>query len=364
MPLQKKQRKRSSDRVTLGDIARYCNISKATVSRVLNDKLNEFPVSEEMIVRVKTAAQQLGYRPNRLAKAVRCQRTNLIGLSFIHIDRKNLTSDQIAYENQVMGQFTNTILSHPDFQDYDLVFHDRVEDATQPLRDSDFKPDLLDGMIYLTPSDRHTEFLDVASAEFPIVLLGYTPKAEAKIPCVDINNRAAARHAVEHLIETGRKKIMMLLPEKLQHICCMQERLAGYKQALAAHHLPVSDEFIRTVRCLPESVDAFFSDLRCIEEIDAVFCPMDELAAYCLKALQSKGKNIPEDIAVIGFDNSTIALHTSPPLSSVNRPVEKQAHAAIDLLLKILKKEIPYEPGFHEIPTDIVVRESSVKKTD
>jgi LacI family transcriptional regulator len=359
MPLQKKQRKRSSDRVTLGDIARYCNVSKATVSRVLNDKLNEFPVSEEMILRVQTAAQQLGYRPNRLAKAVRCQRTNLIGLSFIHIDYASLTPDQIADENQVMGQFTNIILSHPGFEEFDLVIHDRREDSAAPLRECDFKTDLLDGMIYLTPSEDHAEFLDIASPEFPIVLLGHTPAAEKKVPCIDINNHAAARRAIEHLIETGRKNIMMLIPEKLQHIQCVQDRCAGYQEALRLHNLPVTAEYIRTVRCIPEAVDRFMRELRCLQEIDAVFCPSDDLAALCLRSLQALDKKIPEEIALIGFNNSPITEHTTPPLSSVHWPIEAQANAAIDLLLKILKKEVPYEPGFHEIETDLVIREST-----
>ncbi|RKX39434.1 MAG: hypothetical protein DRP64_14260, partial [Verrucomicrobia bacterium] len=73
---KKKQRRRTNDRVTLADIARHCDVSKATVSRVLNDRLNEFPVSEEMIQRVKNAAEQLDYRPNRLARAIRSQRTH------------------------------------------------------------------------------------------------------------------------------------------------------------------------------------------------------------------------------------------------------------------------------------------------
>jgi DNA-binding LacI/PurR family transcriptional regulator len=361
MPPAKKQRRRSSDRATLDDIARYCNVSKATVSRVLNEKLNEFPVSDEMIARVKNAAQQLGYRPNRLAKAVRSMRTNLIGLSFIHIDYRDLPPDQIAYENQVMGQFTNVILSHPEFKDYDLVIHDRIEDPAAPLRETDFKPDLLDGMIYLTPSENHTEFLEVASPAFPIVLLGHTPEAEKKVPCIDINNRKAAKMAVEHLITTGRKKILMLIPEKLQHLECIKERAAGYRDALQAHGLATPSEFVRTVRCLPDSVDIFLKELRCLNEMDAIFCPMDELAALCIRTLQENGKRIPEEIAVIGFDNSAIAEHTVPPLTSVRRPVEEQAYAAIDLLLKILKKEIPYEPGFIEIPTQIIIRESTVK---
>ena len=359
MAVKGKKRKRTSNRVTLEDIARYCDVSKATVSRVLNDRLHEFPVSEEMIKRVKDAAEQLGYRPNRLARAIRNQRTNLIGLSFIHIDYQNLTEDQIAYENQVMGQYSNCILSHPGFSDYDLVIHDRIESPDRSLQESDFKSDLLEGMIYLTPSKDHSEFLDIASKEFPIVLLGQMESAEKKVPCIDINNRKMAHKAVNHLIETGRKNILLLIPEKLQHINCIQDRIKGYHDALAEGDISGSDEFIRTVRSLKENVDAFFNELRCLDEVDAIFCPTDELAALCIPALKARGKQIPEDIAIMGFDDLPIAKHTTPPLSTVRRPAAKQSSAAIDLLLKILKKEIPYEPGFHEIETELVIREST-----
>lgn len=358
----KRARKRTCDRTTLDDISRYCNVSKATISRVLNDKLKEFPVSEEMILKVKSAAQQLGYRPNRLAKAVRSQRTNLIGLSFIHVDYASLRPDLIAYENQIMGEFTNAILSHPGFEQYDLVIHDRHENSAAPLRESDFKTDLLDGMIYLTPSATHTEFLQIASKDFPIVLLGHTPESELKMPCIDIDNRKAGKKAVEHLIATGRKRILMLIPEKLQHLCCIQERLLGYKDALAGHRQEILPELVRTVRSLPENVAALFAELRNLDEIDAIFCPLDELAIFCIDPLQKLGKRIPEDVALIGFDDSSVAAHTSPPLSTVHRPIEKQAHAAIDLLLKILKKEIPYEPGFLEIETELIIRESTDQK--
>ena len=123
--------------------------------------------------------------------------------------------------------------------------------------------------------------------------------------------------------------------------------------------IKASDEFIRTVRGLKDNVADFFSDLRGLNEIDAIFCPTDELAALCIAPLKALGKKIPEDIALMGFDDVPLAKHTNPPLSTVRRPVDKQAHAAIDLLLKILNKETAYEPGFHEIETELVIRESS-----
>ncbi len=82
-------------------------------------------------------------------------------------------------------------------------------------------------------------------------------------------------------------------------------------------------------------------------------------AAACIAPLKAMGYRIPEDIALMGFGNDAVCQHTTPPLSSVHLPADKQVYTAIDLLLKILNKETPYEPGFHEIETELVIREST-----
>lgn len=356
----KRKTRRTSDRVTLKEIARHCNVSTATVSRVLNNRLNEFPVSDEMIQRVKDAAQQLDYHPNRLARAIRNQQTHLIGLSDIHITNILRTPDRRFHENQVMGEFVNLIIDHPKFEDYDLVIHGRKELTGQPLRPSDFKPDLLDGLIYLNPTLDHQEFLEVASKNFPIVLVGHIPGAEEKIACVDINNRKMGKKAVEHLIGLGRRNILMLTSEKLNHLCCIQDRAQGYRDALAENGMEISESLVHSVLCQPDQVALFFENLPCMGKVDAIFCADDDLAVLCFEPLKAMGYRIPEDIAIMGFENSRISQHTDPPLSTVYRPADRQIHAAIDLLLKILKKEIPNEPGFHEIEAELVIRESTL----
>jgi len=355
-----KKRKRTSNRVTLGDIARHCGASRASVGQVLNRRDTDFPISEAMIRRVETAANELGYRPNRLARALSREQTHLIALSHVHVDFQNLTPDQLAYENQVIGQFTKAIFSHPEFKDYDLIIHDRRESVGHPLKVSDFKSDLYDGIIYLTPSEGHHEFLNVASKDFPIVLLGQTAGAEEKMPCIDMNNRKMGKQAVEHLIGLGRRNILMLIPEKLQHLSCIQDRQQGYRDALTENGIPLRDGFIHSVRSLKDNVNTFFEGLPCLEEVDAIFCAIDDLAVLCIEPLKAMGYRIPEDIALMGFSDAPFSQHASPALSTVRCPIKAQAHAAIDLLLKILNKETPYEPGFHEIETKLVIRESTV----
>lgn len=355
----KKNKRRTNKRVTLEDIARLGNVSRASVGQVLNRHATDFPLSAAMIERVEAAAEELGYRPNRLARSLSRAQTHLIALSHIHIDYQNLTPDQITYENQAIGQFAKSIFRHAEFEDYDLVIHERRESKDALLKASDFKTDLFDGMIYLTPSDVHTEFLDVASPDFPIILLGELAGAEKKIPCIDMNNRKMAKQAVQYLIDQDCRNILMLIPEKLQDINCIKDRCLGYQDALRENAIGVNEEFICTVRCLKEDINTFFEKLPFLDEIDAVFCAIDDLAVLCIDSVKALGYHIPEDVSLMGFSDAPFSQYTNPPLSTVRVPVEAQAHAAIDLLLKALKDKAAYEPGFHEIDAELVIREST-----
>ncbi len=344
-------------RVTLADIAERCGVSRATVSRVLGDKLNEFPVTQTMVDRVRTAAADLGYRPNRLARAVRSQRTNLIGLSLI---TRKYPHWQFATDSDVMGRLTNAVLSHPRFEEYDLVIHARDESVGRPFRAMDFKTDLLDGMLYLMPSDDHLEFLEMASADFPIVLLGSGPPAEQRMPCVDMDNRAASRQAVEHLISTGRHRIMVLYPEEMAHLFCMKERLLGYREALMQAGLGEGAWIESAVPSARGALDHLLP--RCGGEagVDALFCLRDELAIQAMKSLQAHGLSVPGDVAVMGFDDSPMSVHVTPGLSSISQPIEEIAATATDLLIRILDGEEQYRPGFHPVAADLIVRGSTV----
>lgn len=345
-------------RVTLADVAASCGVSRATASRVLGDKLNEFPVTQAMVDRVRAAAENLGYRPNRLARAVRSQRTNLIGLSLI---TRKYRHWQFAADSNAMGRLTNAVLSHPKFPDYDLVIHARDEMLDRPFRESDFKTDLLDGMLYLMPSDDHMEFLEMASADFPIVLLGSAPPAEKRIPCVDIDNRAAARRAVEHLIAMGCRRIMALYPEDMGHLLCMKERLTGYRDALKQAKISGDSRLQSSVGSDPGSLAGVLERCGNFAGVDALFCLRDELAINALDWLQAHGFSVPGKVAVMGFDDSPMAAQLSPGISSVSQPIEKIALTATDLLIRILDGEVAYSPGFHRIDTDLIVRGSTLR---
>jgi LacI family transcriptional regulator len=344
-------------RPTLNDIASRCNVNKGTVSRVLNGKFKNFSVSQTKLKEIKEAAKALGYKPNRMARVIRCNRTYLIGISFLRFQTPDKPND--LYESQELISFIRAMETHPLFEKYDCVLHFRHEIEGHPLTDLDFKSDLLEGLIYLVPSSKHNEFMELASPEFPIVLLGNIEGADKKMPCIDIDNRKAAKNAVKHLLEKGRKNIVMLVPENIRYVQCIKDRIQGYKDALKAAKIPASQQQIHCVPFDAESVHQFLSHMENFDSVDAIFCPSDELAASCIVALKNLNVRIPEDIALIGFDDSILSRMTSPTLSTVQRPFQEQAYKAIDTLLNILEKKIAYTPGFVEIETQLVKREST-----
>jgi len=352
------------DRTTLLDIATYCNLSKSTVSRVLNGNAGNFRIATETVEKVLHTAKKLNYRPNRLARAINNRRTHLIGISFPKHPADDVAKERkLANDHRIMGVALSAITQHPLFEEkkYDLVFHGRDELSDQSLSENDMKEDLLDGMIYFTPSSKHLEFLKTTNENIPLVILGDMQALHSSVICVDINNRKMAQKATEHLLSIGRKNIMVLVPELILSTYCIQDRLNGYRDALHAAGLKENPDLIRLVRNDEKIVSDFIHNSASLEQVDAIFCLSDDIAKLCLDPLQERGFNIPEDIAVMGFSGFDLFSEKANKLSTVRIPIHAMAYSATEHLLAVLENKTPYKPGFYEVPAELLIRESTVK---
>jgi DNA-binding LacI/PurR family transcriptional regulator len=163
-----------SHRTTLQDIADHCELSRSTVARVLNGNAGKFRIAAATTEKVQLAAQKLNYRPNRLARAVNDRRTHLVGISVPMYASDDITQEKKnANNHRITGIIFSAISQHPMFKKYDLVLHNRDEHADQPLEENEIQRDLLDGIIYSTPSLKHQFFLKTITKDFPLVLLGF-----------------------------------------------------------------------------------------------------------------------------------------------------------------------------------------------
>jgi len=189
---------------------------------------------------------------------------------------------------------------------------------------------------------------------------GNTGQADAlDIPCVTVENKAASYRLVEHLIVThGRRTIGFLRGPHSQEDSYWRE--LGYRQALDAHGLPFDPalvapgEFNRVVA--HASVDAWLADPTAGNRLDAIFAGDDESAVGVLAALHSAGKRVPEDVAVVGFDDQTLAAYLAPPLTTVRAPTEEVGRQAARQLINLIRTG--QADRLTLLPTDLVLRRS------
>lgn len=352
----------TDNRTTLQDIADHCGLSRSTVARVLNGNSGNFRIAAKTIKNVERTAKVLNYRPNRLARAVANRRTHLIGISvpdyWMEETEKEL---DMANGHRVMGLIISTITQHPLFEGYDLVAHPRIEYKNRSFTENDMKRDLLDGMIYSTPSEKHQEFIKAINSEIPLILMGDIPKLHNDIMCVDINNRKMAQQATEHLLSLGRKNIMVLIPDTVFSTCCIQDRLNGYRDALLAAGLKDNPDLIRIIRSDEKSIAEFIASCHSLDSVDALLCLTDSLALFCMDPLRERGYQIPEDIALMGFGGNNLINKNADQLSTVQIPFRTMAHKAIGKLLNVIEGKAPYTPGLHEVQTELIIRNSTVK---
>jgi LacI family transcriptional regulator len=351
------KQKPSNNIVKLSDIAAYCNLSISTVSRVLSGNSGNFKISEETIHKVSDVAKKLNYRPNRLARAIKSRRTHLIGLSLPHYTEDDFSDEMtFANEHRVIGLLFSSIQKHPCFKNYDLVIHHRNE---QPNSKDIFNADLIDGLIYALPSINCTELIKQIQSQIPVVILGDTPTLHKQAVCVDMNNRKMAEAATRYLLSTGRKKILLLIPESVPAFC-IQDRILGYREAIASAGLPENPDLVRVLKCDPDFLAQYIQSSDTFAHIDAVFGLTDEMASFCINPLKKRGFRIPEDISIMGFSGHNLFTQTNPPLSTVKTPFGKMAYTAIDMLIDVLDHNRPYTPGFYEVPAEIIIKGSTV----
>lgn len=361
--IKKRAGRRNTGNVKLEHIAKDCNLSISTVSRVINGRTDTFPLAKETIQRVHESAHRLGYRPNRLARAIAYGRTNLIGLSIPH-HRTDLAHEAVSedayFTAQIFGLLASGILDNPKSLDYDLVIHDRRKFRNTGNHYDAFQTDLLDGMIYCNPTTNSIQFIQSLPGHFPVVILGYAPELADRVVSVDIDNRLAASACIDHLVKIGRKRILIVMPSNLEHYLCIIDRLHGYIKEITRHRLPFSEE--QNICSIPQTKEAAVDWAKSFQELhhyDAIVTPTDEMALFIMSALQSRGIQIPKQVALIGFSDSSRCENGQPPLTSVKMPFHEMGYRSAELLIDILSDKTTFKPSHHVVPTDLIIRQST-----
>ena len=328
---------------TISDVAQKAGVSIATVSRVINGST---PVAGETAQRVQEAIRELAFVPRAAARVLASRRTETLGLLLPEIG----------------GAFFSPLLrgieAEAQLAGFDLLIHatSHIPHASTPVAHRPLGEHNTDGLIVFTQSIDEKELSRLHSLNFPTVLLYQTPPSSLYIPSVTIENKSGAQIIVEHLIQAHncRRIVFLRGPEGNED---SEWRERGYREALAANNIPF-DPILVAVGGFNENEarDAMQGLLIDGLDFDAVFGGDDDTAAGVITALTLAGKRIPQDVAVVGFDDVPIARYLRPALTTVRAPIEQVGREGVRQLVRLIRGQ--QAEALVMMRTELVIRES------
>lgn len=329
--------------VTLHDVARAADVSIKTVSNVIHD----YPyVRPETRARVQAAIAQLGYRPNLTARSLRRGRTAVIGLALPELS--------LPY----FAELADSVMRAADDRGLTVLIEQTGGDPERErnVLDSE-RRQLTDGLLF-SPLGLADE--TALAVDFPLVLLGERIFT-GLVDHVTMQNAAAARAATVHLLSLGRRRIVALGTHPDAAVSSASLRLEGYRAALSEAGIPFDERLIGVSGPWRRSAgaEAMRRMLASGLDFDAVFALNDTLALGAVRALQEAGVRVPEDVAVIGFDDIDEARYSSPSLSSVASGRDEIARTAVELLQARIDGSRTGPATLQEAAFTVVPREST-----
>jgi LacI family transcriptional regulator len=329
-------------RPTINDIAKRVGLSKASVSRALNGKQDVDPKTRK---RVLELAAQMGYVPSASARALSNGRSNCLGLLV-----PTLTWPWIL-------EVLRGVAEEIERSGYSLILYTTAagEDSERAFMSEVVPAGAVDGLALVIPLGMLDYIEQLARDGLPIVAVddrGHYPD----LPTVATTNVEGGRAATRHLIEHGRRRIAML--NGPHDFGCNRDRLAGYKSALQEAGLRLDPRRVIDSDFKESGGASAMSALLAADpELDAVFAANDVMAFGAMRAIRNAGRSIPDDVAVVGFDDLPAAAMTHPPLTTVRQPLYEMGRTAAAMVMSAIRGEpIPHRA---ELPTSLVVRGSS-----
>lgn len=331
------------ERPTLEKVALLAGVSRATASRVVNGSTSVAPKVREDVMR---AVRELGYVPNPAARSLVTQRTDLYALVVPEPATRVFSDDQFfpsiirgvsqeleAADKQLVLMLATSATSHERIERYALGGH-------------------VDAVMFASTHGADPLPATISRGGIPVVVSG-RPLSPQPVPYVDVDNAAGAATAVKHLVATGRTRIATIAGP--QDMVAGVERLAGYRAELRGSHkrsIVAIGDFT-----LESGSTAMAQLLDDDPKLDAVFVASDLMADGALRTLRRAGRRVPDDVAVVGFDDIELAQYTEPPLTTVRQPINRIGREMVRLLLRLVAGEQVDQQVV--LPTELVLRESA-----
>ncbi len=337
----------STKRVTSLDVARRAGVSRTTVSFVLN-KVAGMQISEETRTRVLDAARELGYVPDAAAQALASGRSQTIGLLLAR-------RQQVIASDMYLIQMMEVLVREAKLQGMRLLLEVVEDFGNHESYLKLVRSNSIDGILYSGPRFDDEALRSLVDQGVPTVLMGALPGTSYAY--VDVDNRAAAFRAVEHLMQLNHTRIGCITNASPSYVAAV-ERLQGYKDAMAARGLPFEVDLVRYGDFDSESgFLQMHSLLDSNPDLTAVFVASDVVAFGAMAAVRQRGLRIPQDISLVGFDDVPVARYVDPSLTTIQLPVVDLARRASEMVVGLIRGE----KSLHAqvlLDAKLVVRES------
>ena len=333
-------------KVTINDVARQANVSKSTVSRVIN---NTKPVSEEVRKRVLEVIDRTNFTPSLTARSLSLKKSHLIGIILPDLSNPVFSRIIAGIETYMRNKEYYLLITATDFDVNMKINHIKI------LKDKS-----VDGLILVTDHGNEEFYQEMINFKKPVIMVGSDSTID-KIPVVKIDNYKAACDATEYLLGLGHKKIAMIRGV-LSDPQSGRERFEGFRDTLMKKNL-YDDSLIE------EGWYTFEDGYEGMKKIfdrgnipSAVFCACDLMAIGAIRYSLERGFRIPEDISFLGFDDVEISRMYNPPLSTIRQNFEEIGRVSIEKLISMIEENDEEEDkNIYILPHKLIKRESTIK---
>jgi len=333
-------------RLTLKEIGEMAGVSRSTVSRVINDHPNIRPAVRK---RVKAVIRETGYQPHSAARSLASRQSRIFGIVMPSVLQSAFADPYFPLLIQAISHACN----QHDYTVALFLFQSQAEEDKMSQRI--ISSGMIDGIIITADTSDSALTGKFLPHELPVVQIGRPPRDfPAEVSYVDVDNEAGAYLATSHLIQQGYRRCGQLAT---MHNTAGIDRDAGFRQALADRGIRL-DESLIAVCDFTEAGGYHAMQKLLPQRPRAVFAHSDAIALGALRAIREAGLRVPEDIAVVGFDDMAIAARAEPPLTTVRQPIARTGALAVQTLLDIVKTS-PLPARRMVLPVELVIRASS-----
>ncbi|SFD69588.1 transcriptional regulator, LacI family [Lentibacillus persicus] len=322
--------------ITIADVAERAGVSKSTVSQYLNERYEY--MGEQTKERVAAAIQDMGYRPNIVARSLKQKKSTTIGVIVANISHEFST------------QIVKSIEDYCNAADFHIIVCNAEDDPAKEKKYIDMlRAKQIEGIIVFPTSTNIELYKELTLEDYPLVFIDRNVP-EVDVSSIMLDNKRAAALAVEEFVNHDYSRIGILTNSTVNNVTTRIERVDGFREALHSHGLEVNEDYIKSVE-LNYIQDELSKMMHLSVPPDAILAGNDLVLAEILKYTKQYNLKIPDDLAVIGIDDVSFASIYNPELTTIAQPTSKMGMDAAKLLLNRIKgisengqKHYRYEP--------------------